>query len=112
MLMSFIGATEYIMDGSGLQDLFSIAYAAASTEKMLTGYVNSRAIRGHILAHLVLAKCVLMMMMEITNDENINILENVLDNIGKCTVDFEVPAIESVMQKFTDKLLELKWPNC
>lgn len=106
MLMSFIGAIGYIMDGSGLQDLFSVAYAAASTEKMLTGHVYSRAVRGHILAHLALAKCVLSMM-DITDDENINILE-VLDNIGKPTVDFEAPAIGSVMEKFTDKLLELE----
>jgi hypothetical protein len=38
LLMSFMGAIGYIMDGSGLQDLFSVAYAVASTEKMLTGH--------------------------------------------------------------------------
>lgn len=79
--------------------MFSVAYAAASIEKMLTGRVYSRAVRGHILAHLDLAKCVLSMM-DITDDDNINILE-VLDNIGRPT---EAPAMGRVMEKFTDRL--------
>lgn len=57
--MSFIGAIGYIMDGSGLQDLFSVAYAVASTEKMLTGHAYSRGLRAHILAHLALGNIVL-----------------------------------------------------
>lgn len=38
LLMSFMGAIGYIMDGCGLQDLFNVAYAVASTEKIMTGY--------------------------------------------------------------------------
>lgn len=43
LLMSFMGSIGYITDGSGLQDLFNVVYAASSTEKMLTGHSYARA---------------------------------------------------------------------
>ena len=50
MLMSYLGAIGYIMDESGLEDLWSVCYAAESIKKMLTGHAFSRALRAHILS--------------------------------------------------------------
>lgn len=49
LLLSFVGAIEYVMDDSGLQDILSTIYLRQSTEKMRTGLAYLRAIRGHIL---------------------------------------------------------------
>lgn len=74
LLMSYMGAIGYIMDGSGLQDGLSTIYARQSTEKMLTGHAYSRAVRGHILVHPALTRTVLSTM-TITDDENQAILD-------------------------------------
>lgn len=59
LLMSFLGSIGYIMDGSGLKDLFNTVYAMNSIEKMMTGHAYYRAIRAHLLAHAVLMKFVM-----------------------------------------------------
>lgn len=43
--MCFMEAIGYIMDGSCLLDLFSVAYAVASTENISTGHVYSKDLR-------------------------------------------------------------------
>lgn len=55
MLMSFLGAVGFIMDGSGLKELFSLIYAETSAEKALTGHAFSGSVRDHILVHLALS---------------------------------------------------------
>ncbi|KAJ8932858.1 hypothetical protein NQ314_014386 [Rhamnusium bicolor] len=57
------------MDGSGLQDLFSTAYALTSTEKILTAHAYSRALRAHSLAQLALATLVFQRI-DVTDDEH------------------------------------------
>ncbi|KAJ8672056.1 hypothetical protein QAD02_003315 [Eretmocerus hayati] len=55
LLMSFKGATCFIMDGSGLDDLWSTAYAPESIKKMFTGHAFSRALRAHIISLTAMA---------------------------------------------------------
>ncbi|XP_076040412.1 glutamate--cysteine ligase isoform X1 [Oratosquilla oratoria] len=45
LLMSFMGAIGFIMNGSGIKELFSTVYASTSVEKMLTGHAYARALR-------------------------------------------------------------------
>lgn len=54
LLMSYLGAIGYIMDGSGIEDLWSTVYAAESIKKMLNGHAFSRALRAHILSYTAL----------------------------------------------------------
>ncbi|KAJ8880838.1 hypothetical protein PR048_017309, partial [Dryococelus australis] len=56
LLMSFLGSIGYIMVGSGLKEDLRNIYAPNSVEKMLTGHVYSRAVRGHLLLHLATSK--------------------------------------------------------
>lgn len=49
MLMSYLGAIGYTMAGSGLEDLWSVMYAAQSVKKMISGHAFARALRAHIL---------------------------------------------------------------
>ncbi|XP_072764345.1 uncharacterized protein, partial [Anoplolepis gracilipes] len=44
--------SRFIVNGSGLKEVFSLIYTETSTEKALTGHAFSRAIRGHSLVHL------------------------------------------------------------
>lgn len=44
LLMSFMGAIGYVMQGSGLTELFNTIYAANSTEKIMSGHAYARAI--------------------------------------------------------------------
>ncbi|KAJ8677393.1 hypothetical protein QAD02_013180 [Eretmocerus hayati] len=55
LLMSFEGASCFIMDGSGLDDLWSTAYASESIKKMFTGHAFARALRAHILTFTALS---------------------------------------------------------
>lgn len=50
LLMSYLGAIGYIMSGSGLEELWSVACASESVKKMLDGHAFSRAVRAHILS--------------------------------------------------------------
>lgn len=59
LLMSFLGAIGYIMEDSGLKELFNTVYAMNSIDKMMTGHAYYRALRAHLLAHAVLMKFVL-----------------------------------------------------
>lgn len=54
--MSFLSATEFILDGSGLQDVFNVVYAHASTDKMLDAY--PRTIRTYILCNLAIGQVI------------------------------------------------------
>lgn len=53
--MSYLGAIGYVMEGSGLEDLWSTAYASLSVKKMLSGHAFSRSIRAHILSFTAIA---------------------------------------------------------
>lgn len=59
LLMSFMGAVGYIMNDSGLRELFNTIYAVNSTDKIMTGHAYARAVRAHIMAHTVLAKLII-----------------------------------------------------
>lgn len=59
LLMSFLGSIGFIMAGSGLKDLLSVIYVPLSVEKILSGHVYARRIRGHLLVQLALAKIIL-----------------------------------------------------
>ncbi|KYN50496.1 hypothetical protein ALC57_00134 [Trachymyrmex cornetzi] len=62
LLMSFMGSIGYIMEGSGLKELFSTIYAVNSIDKMMTGHAYARALRAHTLTHLALAKIILQLL--------------------------------------------------
>lgn len=108
LLMSFLGAIGYIMDGSGLQDVLSTIYARASTEKILTGHAYSRAVRGHILLHLTLAKLVLNML-HVSDDQKQSVL-NVLNGVGSPLFpeQLDKSLLNDVMDSFYEKLCELE----
>lgn len=52
--MSYIGCQGFIMNGSGLQELWSTVYAKDSAKMMITGHAFARALRAHILTFTVL----------------------------------------------------------
>lgn len=68
LLMSYLGAVGYIMDGSGLADALKVIYAENSVEKMLQGHAYSRAVRAHFLVYVTLAK-IIMDLIDLTDDE-------------------------------------------
>ncbi|CAG9817879.1 unnamed protein product [Phaedon cochleariae] len=55
LLMSFMGCIGVIMAGSGLRDLLSIIFAENSLDKILSGHAYARAVRAHMLVHMVLS---------------------------------------------------------
>lgn len=77
LLMSYLGALGFIMDGSGLKDVFNTVYAGASTDKMLTGHAYARAFRAHLLTRLALAK-IIFKELNLTSDEETLLTEYLL----------------------------------
>lgn len=112
LLTSFMGDIGYIMDGSGLQDLFSGAYSCgviASTKKMLTGHAYSRALRAHILVHLALAKIVLSTI--IFSEKEHSEINDILSDVGSTNFSENIEAssvISSIINIFSKILRELE----
>ncbi|KAF4527646.1 hypothetical protein B566_EDAN010870, partial [Ephemera danica] len=58
LLMAFLGAIGYLMDGSGLQELWCTVYAPNSVTHMLSGKAVARALRAHFLTLAALTSMV------------------------------------------------------
>lgn len=58
LLMSYLGSVGYIMNGSGLEDLWATIYASDSVKKMITGHAYARALRAHILTFTALGSLI------------------------------------------------------
>ena len=54
MLMSFLGSVGFLMNRSGLEELFQEIYALNSVSNFLSGKNTARAIRAHTIAHSAL----------------------------------------------------------
>ncbi|KYN22380.1 hypothetical protein ALC57_05222 [Trachymyrmex cornetzi] len=78
LVMSFLGAVGYIMDGSGLREAFLEIYAENSADKALSGHAYSRAIRGHFLVQLALTHIILSSM-ELTETDRAQLDALLLD---------------------------------
>ena len=52
--MSILSAIRYVMQNSGIKEIFSLAFAEHSAEKMLSGRQYARSMRAHDLLHTVL----------------------------------------------------------
>lgn len=78
-----------------------------SIENMLTGYSYSRAVMGHILVHLALARTIFSTM-SITDNENQAILD-MLNDVGALNFlqRLNQPALISIMERSYEKLSEL-----
>lgn len=106
LLMSFLGAIGYIMDGSGLQDVFSVTYAHASTEKMLSGHAYSRSVRAHTLCNLAIAHTILKKM-TVSEEETTAVL-NAAETASFCGRFDANETIENIMQRFATKIEQLE----
>lgn len=84
LLMSFTGSIGYIMNGSGLKELFNTIYALNSIEKIMVGHAYSRAVRAHMLTHLAIAKIVLQFI-DLTSDLSAE-LDRILYNFDRSVV--------------------------
>ncbi|XP_031335335.1 uncharacterized protein LOC116165167 isoform X2 [Photinus pyralis] len=104
LLMSFMGAVGFIMEGSGLSELFNLIYAAVSTEKLLTGHAYARAVRAHMLAHRTLASIILE-----TIDFSAS-FQSEIEQILYCSDRSEIlsahdkDCVKELVSKFKDKL--------
>lgn len=98
LLMSYMGSIGYMMNGSGLKELWSTVYAPSSVDKMLIGHSYSRAVRAHTLTQLSLGKIVL----ESTqyDDEDIAAIEDVIFNTTACGIE----NVASIEEKFENAL--------
>ena len=52
--MSFLSVVGYVMQNSGIKQIFSLAYAEHSVDKMLSGEGYARAMRAHDLLYTTL----------------------------------------------------------
>ncbi|KYN08445.1 hypothetical protein ALC62_00577 [Cyphomyrmex costatus] len=108
LLMSFMGSIGYVMQGSGLEQIFYNIYAENCVQKIMCGHAYSRAVRAHILTQLALTKII----MENINftDEVRNEMDYFIDIFNRATVltADENSAVKSVAKKFKDALILLE----
>lgn len=107
-LMSFLGSIGFIMDGSGLREVFNCIFAEASVKKILTGKAFSRAVRGHILIQAALADIVISSLNLIESE--IETLNEVLSksNEDNFKTEVENDTIKKIKNSFALHLEKLK----
>nr|XP_018912013.1 PREDICTED: uncharacterized protein LOC109040498 [Bemisia tabaci] len=107
LLMSFLGAIGYIMNGSGLKELLCTVYAPNSVEKMMTGHAYSRALRAHFLTYQALTEIILHSME--FSDEAKSELEEILILFNeKILTSGNNPTLHEFLEDFKKKLVELE----
>ncbi|KYN08838.1 hypothetical protein ALC57_19059 [Trachymyrmex cornetzi] len=106
LLMSFLGAVGFIMEGSGLKEAFCEIYAENSPDKALTGHAYARAVRGHFLVQLALSQLIFSST-DFTDTE-----KSRLDALDVGTENFEVllhhEDFKVIKQKFLQQLKSLQ----
>lgn len=111
MLMSFLGAIGYIMEGSGLKEALSVIYAPNSVDKMLDGHAFARSVRGHGLVRVALMKLIYD---KLKIDQNLQqFLDGYMMDIMRRTMSYDnieesEDVLNEVMQLFNDEVAKLK----
>lgn len=102
LMMSFLGAIGFIMDGSGLKEAFCEIYAENSSDKALSGHAYARAIRGHFLVQLALSE-IIFSSMELSDTEKA-LMDTFLQDLG--TENFEDNLHQDDFQIIKEKFIE------
>jgi hypothetical protein len=79
-IMSFVGIIGYIMDGSGLRDVFDLMYAINTTPHLLSGKAFSRAIRAHIIVKSALFAVINNNILSFTNEHEVGDDKSIIKN--------------------------------
>lgn len=110
LLMSYLGAIGYVMAGSGLKELLSVICAPVSVDKMLTGHAYARAVRGHLLAQLALAKFVVKEIQLTEEDRTFvrEVLSNFKHDPPTDTSILENPALQDIGEALKNQLRNLE----
>lgn len=105
LLMSFLAAIGFIMDGSGLKEAWCKVYAENSTEHMMSGRNFSRAVRAHLLTQRALVK-ILITSIDVSDLDIEKITRIYSDASGAGILDiFEnSEEINHIIKKFIDHL--------
>ncbi|XP_044004211.1 uncharacterized protein LOC122849544 [Aphidius gifuensis] len=107
LIMSYMGTIGYLMEGSGLADMFGVVYGEKAVEKLLTGHIFDRAMRAHTLAFIALGKIICATAVENNGDIRDPIINFFKDwetdppLLGDCKVDMN---IQRSRKMFLDQL--------
>lgn len=100
LLMSFLGAIGFIMDGSGLKEAFCKIYAENSSDKAISRHAYARAIGGHFLVQLALSELIFSSM-ELSNTEK-GLMDTFLLDLE--TDNFHHEEFKIIKEKFIEHL--------
>ncbi|KYN02784.1 hypothetical protein ALC62_06362 [Cyphomyrmex costatus] len=96
------------MAGSGLKELLMTIYAPNSLDKMLKGHAYARALRAHILTHLVLSKIVFQNIEFIEEERGeMSIILDDIDRSRILTAESNT-FFKAVAEKFEKQLIQLE----
>ncbi|KYN10940.1 hypothetical protein ALC57_16910 [Trachymyrmex cornetzi] len=113
LLMSFLGAIGFIMDGSGLKEAFCEIYAENSSDKALSGHEYARGIRRHFLVQLALSELIFSSM-ELSDSEK-GLMDGFLLNLGTENVEdnLQHEDFKMIKEKFIEhlKLVQKRGPT-
>lgn len=114
LIMSFMGAIGYIMNGSGIKSILSLIYAPNSTDNILDGHFYNRAIRAYILLNTALANHLLknMLACSLINQADVEFMVNILNNdtnislekIKEITSDYRFIKVHNAFNAFLDQV--------
>lgn len=111
LLMSYLGAIGYIMQGSGIKEVLSEIYAPKSLEKMLNGHAYARAVRAHTLLQLALAITILKTIdiNDIMGADLIINIDHILDStLSYSDIENDNEVSGALLHKFNMKLKDFE----
>lgn len=111
ILMSFLGAIGYIVEGRRLKEALSVIYTPNSVDKMLDGHAFARNVIGHGLIRVALMKLIYERLMI---DQNLQeMLDGYIINIMRGTMSYDIvekskEVLNELIQLFNDEVAKLK----
>lgn len=109
LCMSFLGAINNIMKGSGLYEAFCTMFAELSADKALSGHAFSRAVRGHLIIQAVLGALIFDKFVKLDDTEK-EFLQGALQIVGDENFEnfFSNPIMKNVEKKFLAAVDEIE----
>lgn len=104
---SFTSSIYYIMNGSGLRELFCEMYAENSCDKVLNGTAYTRSVRAHLLMHAALGTLIIESCNFTTQEKEI--MNSITSKEGPQLREYlKNIHFQSAYKKFNDKLEQLE----
>lgn len=110
MLMSFLGTIGFIMNGSGIEELYNTVYAKNTVVHMMSGHAYSRSVRGCLLAQEAISHLVLEKQLTLSDKEK-SYLQSVFETFDTSIDELNEPLLKKIESTLQTQFKKWKTSN-